>query len=617
MIRSTVVLLLLFVLTVTLVPADTASEEITLPIELTEEERSRLDEIGKSHKSTEAPGGEIRNPAEWEPSVGVIIRYPLGISYSLVAEMSEDLVVTTIVSSSSQEATVRSYYQANNVNMANTDFIIAPTNSIWTRDYGPWFIYQDERLRIVDHIYNRPRPDDDVIPQVIGAEWSLPVYGLDLVTAGGNHMSDGLGTSMSTRLVYDENPSLTENEVDSLMLAYLGNEYTVLDYIESGGIHHIDCWAKFLDPATILVKDVPTGSSSHALLDARADFLSQQISAWGRPYEVIRIYCPYGTAYTNSIILNDKVLVPIFGDTYDDSALATYEQAMPGYEVIGFYGSWYDNDAIHCRTMGVPDARVLFIDHDPIWGVLGDTLNPYEVGAHISDYSRTGLITDSTLVRYRVNSGPWMEESLAVTPAPDSFTAFIPAQPGGSKVEYYLLSADNAGRVETHPYIGAPGAHSFAINIPPDIVSPDSFLCRAGGSFAFCPEIVDPDDSAHTITYSAYPDWLTVSNDTIAGSPPQSAQQTLFTVTVEDPHYATETEVTLWTYICGDLNNNGTGPDVSDMTFLVDYLFRGGSAPTYETAGNVDGQPGSGITVGDLTYLVDFLFRGGPEPVCE
>ena len=154
------------------------TQEDFLPIGLTEEEIQRLDEIGKDHQMTAPPAGAIRNPAEWEPSEGVIIRWPLGISLSLVAEMSEDVVVTTIVGSSSQETSARNAYASGGVNMENTQFIIAPTNSIWTRDYGPWFIFQDEQLGIVDHIYNRPRPYDDVIPQVIGSEWGLAVYGM-------------------------------------------------------------------------------------------------------------------------------------------------------------------------------------------------------------------------------------------------------------------------------------------------------------------------------------------------------------------------------------------------------------------------------------------------------
>ena len=109
-----------------------------------------------------------------------------------------------------EQTTAMANYSAYGVNMANAEFIVAPTNSIWTRDYGPWFIFEEEGdLAIVDPVYNRPRPLDDVIPQTIGALWGLSVYGMDLEHTGGNHMSNGLGMSMSTRLTYDENPSLS------------------------------------------------------------------------------------------------------------------------------------------------------------------------------------------------------------------------------------------------------------------------------------------------------------------------------------------------------------------------------------------------------------------------
>ena len=306
----------IIVLILILAPQYSFAEEEFLPIGLTEEEKTRLHEIGMYKSITEAPEGEIRNPAEWERSEGVIIRWPLGISVSLIAEMSEDVMVTTIVGSSSQQTTAINSYTSGGVNMGNAQFIIAPTNSIWTRDYGPWFIFADNTIGMVDPVYNRPRPQDDLIPGVLGAEWGVEVYGMDLITPGGNHMSNGLGSSMSTELVYNENPGKTEAEVDSIILAYLGNVYTVLDYIESGGIHHIDCWAKFLSPSTIMVKDVPTSSPSYPLLNQRADWLSQQMSPWGVPYNIVRVYCPYGTAYTNTLILNDKVLVTIYSNSY-------------------------------------------------------------------------------------------------------------------------------------------------------------------------------------------------------------------------------------------------------------------------------------------------------------
>jgi agmatine deiminase len=343
-------------------------DENPLPIGFTEEELTRLHEIGMDHVTTAPPTGAIRNSAEWERSQGVIVRYPFGISYDVIAEMSQDIMVTTIVASSSQQSTVEGWYTAYGVNLANCDFLIAQTNTYWTRDYCPWFIFEENGdMAIVDPIYNRPRPQDDVIPQALGAAWGLNVFGMPLATPGGNHMSDGLGRSMATVMTYNENSSFTQGEVDSIMQAYLGNEFTALGYTESGGIHHIDVWAKFLSPTVILVKAVSASHSSYALLNERADQLSQMTSAWGKPYTVVRAYCPSGAGYTNSIILNNKVLVPVVGNAYYDSvALATYSDAMPGYEVLPFTGSWLYDDALHCRAMGVPDSNMLWIVHVPL-----------------------------------------------------------------------------------------------------------------------------------------------------------------------------------------------------------------------------------------------------------
>lgn len=454
--------ILLLHLTLSSVIANSETTEDFLPIGLTEEELGRLDEIGMYHQRTAPPTGMIRNPGEWEPSEGVIIRWPLGIPLSLVAELSEDLIVTTLVGSAAQETSARNSYTSNGVTMSNTEFIIAPTDSIWTRDYGPWFIFEDEQLAIVDHVYNRPRPLDDVIPQYIGAEWGLNVYGMDVIHTGGNHMSQGLGMSMSTELVYDENPLKPESEVDSMMLQYLGNDYTVLDYIESGGIHHIDCWAKFLDPATILVKDVPPSNPSYNLLNARADFLSQQMSAWNRPYTVYRVYCPAGTAYTNSIILNNKVFVPIFNNASDATAIATYQAAMPGYEILGFTGSWLDDDAIHCRTMGVPDRGMLYIRHIPSSDPTA-TLDGYLISAEIIAHSGADLIDSEVKIYYSVDGGPWQHRPLSHTGIPHTFSGHIPLQLLQSQVSYYLHAADLSGRAENHPYQGSARPHTFVV----------------------------------------------------------------------------------------------------------------------------------------------------------
>ena len=588
----------------------------SLPIELTPEEKTRLNEIGIAHRVTDAPQGPIRNPAEWEPMTGAIIRWPLGLPVSLIAEMSEDLEVYTIVANSSQQAEATAAYQSGGVNMDNVYFIIAPTNSIWTRDYGPWFIFDEEGNQgIADHIYNRPRPEDDLIPQVIGSQWGISVYGMDLVHTGGNHMSDGLGISMSTRLVYAENPDKTQAEVDSIMKAYLGNDYTVLGYVESDGIHHIDCWAKFLNPTTILVKEVSPGHPSYDSLNVRANFLSTQISSWGKPYTMVRIFCPSGTAYTNSIILNNKVFVPLFDVPEDTVAIRIYQEAMPGYEILGFYGYWYENDAIHCRIMGVTDRYMLFVDHTPLFDTCTSD-EDYLVSVKIKDHSNAGLIPESLLVYYRTNESSFDTLHLQSTSNPDSFYASIPAQVQGTQVSYFIKAADSSGRVVTHPPIGAPGAHSFTIlsgNAPPEIVSADSVIVATQETLRYYPEIYDPDDSVHQISYFDIPSWCTVENDSLIGDVPDSVFVDSFWVAAEDQFSADTQTVSLYVYMYGDADRDGE-IGITDIVYLINYLFRDGAAPQPGQAGDVDCDAEVGMT--DVVYLINYLFKDGPPPGC-
>ncbi len=61
----------------------------------------------------------------------------------------------------------------------------------------------------------------------------------------------------------------------------------------------------------------------------------------------------------------------------------------------------------------------------------------------------------------------------------------------------------------------------------------------------------------------------------------------------------------------GDFFDDGER-NISDLTQLVDYLFRGGPEPVTVQAGDVNRT--FFIDVSDVNYLVDFLFRGGSAP---
>ncbi|MCD4791554.1 MAG: agmatine deiminase family protein, partial [Bacteroidales bacterium] len=428
------------------------------------EEKARFYLVGKGYKGTDPPPGQVRNIAEFEQMEGVLIRYPFGISYSLIAGLSEETMVTTIVEDQGEENYVTSQYQSYGVNMANCNFIHALSDSYWTRDYGPWYIaYGEDQIGIVDFIYNRPdRPHDDAIPEAMAGFLGIDWFGMDLIHTGGNYMTDGYGISSSTELVWDENPTMTHEEINQMMYDYLGIEtYYVVPDPNNNYIDHIDCWGKFLDVDKILIREVPSTHPQYDEIEATAVYYASQISSYGLPYQVYRVWTPNNEPYTNSLILNDRVFVPITGYQWDDEAITSYEQAMPGYEVLGFTGSWASTDALHCRTKGIADRNMLYIKHFPL---LGDQpiQTEYLIEAELTAYNGQPIINDSVKVIYWINGGS--SEEIVMTYEGDKlYSAVIPGPPEGSEIAYYIHAVDESDKSANHPFIGTPDPHTFYV----------------------------------------------------------------------------------------------------------------------------------------------------------
>ena len=424
------------------------------------------------------PVGPIRNCAEWEPTSGVMIRYPLGLPYSLLRDM-DDQVILHVVVSAGNLTFAQNNLATNDVDMDQVEFLVQDNDSIWTRDYGPWFIFSgDGELGIVNHTYNRPwRPNDNQIPYYFGLQQGLPIYNHSMYHTGGNYMTDGAHISSSTMLVYNEAASengMTRAEVDALMEEYYGVEtYSVLNYIESGGIHHIDTWAKFLDEETVLVKDVWPTHHTYDALNQRAALLASLTASTGRPYRVHRVYCyDFGSgpaSYTNSLILNDHIYVPFFGNAiYDEAALEAYRTAAPGYEVSGYYYNGFrSDDALHCRAKGMMDEGMLRVGHVP---VLEDGVGPVTIEARIIAHS--GQVITEAAVHYRHDEGAW--QALPMSQIPTSvYQAEIPAPAQDGLCQYYVSVTDASGRTEgmprSQPQAHYEFLHAAGISSAPDL----------------------------------------------------------------------------------------------------------------------------------------------------
>jgi len=477
-----VLLLLLPVYTLT---AQEADPNNGLKHWMTPEESLRANEIGLTFVETDPPSGIIRNVEEFGPTESVLIRYPFGIPMSLIKEMAKDCKVVTIVASSSQQATVNSQYVSNGVNTDNCSYLIAQTDSYWTRDYGPWYVtYGDNQVGIVDFPYNRPRPNDDEIPKKVAQMQGIEWFGMNVIHTGGNYMTDGLGQASSTTLVWEENPTQTHEQIAQKMHDYLGIDTYMVEEDPNGTyIDHIDCWGKFLAPDKILIRKVPVTHPQYNLIEQTAAFYAAQISPYGTPYRVYRVNTPNNEPYTNSFILNNKVFVPFMGTTNDAGALLAYQQAMPGYQVTGYLAlpsaAWESTDALHCRTHEMADRGMLYIAHMPLLGSIPAQAG-FTINADLTAFSQEAIYSDSVWVIYKVNSGNWDTLTMINTSA-NHYMAVIPGQMEGSTVSYYIHAEDDSGRSANHPFIGAPDPHKFqiAVSSPSDVVvAPDTLFFR-------------------------------------------------------------------------------------------------------------------------------------------
>ncbi|GIS40072.1 hypothetical protein Ct9H90mP12_2660 [bacterium] len=119
----------IFLFTFTIVISN--DQIVELPIGLTENERLRIHEIHSMGRDTDPPPSPIRNVAEYERMQGVLIRYPFGIPTELILEMSENVTIYCLVSSS-QQSSASNALENGSVDLDNVEFVIGSTDSYWT-----------------------------------------------------------------------------------------------------------------------------------------------------------------------------------------------------------------------------------------------------------------------------------------------------------------------------------------------------------------------------------------------------------------------------------------------------------------------------------------------------
>ena len=484
----------------------------TWPNQITQEERDYVARIGFEQKITRGITSppdydNLRAAAEWEEIEALTIAwegFECILKQITAAAVSECKVIIFTESPNSTTNYLSGNFCGGPVSLENVEIINVDLNSIWIRDYGANTVYgswNDDRI-LVDWLYNRPRPDDDIIPDELGDHMDIDVYSTtaepnDLMNTGGNYMSDGFGLAFESELIIDENngdtnwwttfPNHTVAEIENILEEFMGIETLVtMETLPFDGIHHIDMHMKLLDESTILVSEYPDGLSDGPQINANIDYILSNFSTkWGTPFDVIRIPSPPSTSgafpgsqpelgneidgyyrtYSNAVFVNNTVILPTYYEQYDTTAMRIWENALPGYNIVGIDCDSGDNNiisqsgAIHCITHSVGVEDPLIISHLP----LDDTENttePYTVEGYLSH--RSGIST-ATLIYATSPDGPWTELGMSDSGNGEDFTAEIPAQDDGTTIYYYIQGEAESGKVSNRPMPAPEGWWKFNV----------------------------------------------------------------------------------------------------------------------------------------------------------
>ena len=470
----------------------TIGQEI-LPKGLTEAEKALISDFQfKGSRATDPPEGPVRAMAEWEEVEYVVItwqpNYPNILRQIVEAAVAECKVIIT----TQNESSVANYLTSNGVDLTNVSFLNENWDSIWIRDYGPNTIYSDDvgERAIVDWIYNRPRPNDDVMPSAHATEVGSPIFITnsgtnDLVNTGGNYMSDGMGTAFASELILEENEQgnpygvspKTEAEIDAIMNAYMGiDRYIKMETLPYDGIHHIDMHMKLLDEETLLVSEYPEGVADGPQIEENIDYvLSNFSSTFGTPYKVKWIPAPpsasgnypdtggYYRTYTNATFINGTVLVPTYRPEVDGPALAQWEEMLPGYNIVGID---VDNPgenlisllgAIHCITHTIGVNEPLWIVHQPI-----DEANASADVTFDAMIKHISGIASASLFWREEGDTDYQEVPMSFV-NDDNWTADVTMPNTAGNVEYYIEAEANSGKVLSRPIVAPEGYWSINV----------------------------------------------------------------------------------------------------------------------------------------------------------
>lgn len=369
----------------------TYPEGSAIPRNMTADERAwvaRNPIVAPTQRAASSPVGPVHCVAEYEPMESILFAWEGDGSWNTIQRQMVERITTTgdadvwiVVDTTTERSAVQTTMAGSTADIARIKYVVRATDTIWIRDYGPRYIYEGDVRAIVDHTYNRPRPLDDALNAYYGATTrGQKVYTLPLVHGGGNFHLDANNGGHATRLINNENTSLTEAQIIAYWQQFQNLDTTLYTPFPTTVdlTQHIDMWMQIIADDKIVISDWPAqpGTTQDVICDnAAAAFASNGWTVYRTP---ARTVSGVHYTYTNVVMCNDLVLVPTYTNgtvsPYNATALATWQAALPGKTIVQINCQNLVTAAgvMHCIVMHIPEHKggtspTAFVQH-PLGG---------------------------------------------------------------------------------------------------------------------------------------------------------------------------------------------------------------------------------------------------------
>jgi agmatine deiminase len=349
----------------------------------------------------------FRMPAEWEPHAATWIAWPHEerdwpgklapidwVYGEFVRHVAVGERVRILAHDAAVEKRARALLKRVGVDKKQVEFLRAPTDRSWTRDYCPLFVTnrggevaatnwrftgwakyanhkRDDAVndRIIRHDRRRHWEPTAQIGKRVGKRVAR------VVLEGGAIDVNGTGTLLATEeCLLDEkvqarNPGLGREALEEVLGSALGVRKVLWlgRGIAGDDTHgHVDDLARFVDETTVVVAQAsdPDDVNYEPLRENRARLEGMTI-ADGRPLRVVSLPMPeplfldgvrLPASYANFYIANEAVLVPTFNDPNDRLALNMLAGLFPTRRVVGIHAVdlVWGFGTLHCMTQQEP-----------------------------------------------------------------------------------------------------------------------------------------------------------------------------------------------------------------------------------------------------------------------